>query len=230
MKIHHTCLAFAMMSACGAAAQAEPRPDWEQALALAPIVDHAGALARFELTLQDLPPGAVEWPDRDTAGDESSPLPSPQDGATLAQENGATSGGWEAVDGDRLDELRGGFDIGNGLIVSLGLERLVSINGELVARTSFALPAAGGIAGDAADAAHEALNNGGLIQNGPGNIAPLVLSADALGATVIQNTLNDQTIRSQTIINATVNSATLMQSLNFNDSVGQAIRDAVRPN
>ena len=44
---------------------------------------------------------------------------------------------------------------------------------------------------------------------------------------IIQNTLNDQTIRSQTIINASVNSATLMQSLNFNDSLGQAIRNAI---
>jgi hypothetical protein len=136
--------------------------------------------------------------------------------------------GWQAVDGSELDTMRGGFTTGGGLIVALGIERLVSINGQMVARTSFELAATEGLAGETAGAARSALNHGALIQNGPGNVAPAMLSAEALGATIIQNTLNDQTIRSQTVINASVNSATLMQSLNFHDSVGQAVRDAVR--
>lgn len=197
MRTNKTCLVFAVL-ATATQAQAGPRPDWEQALALAPMV--AGAA-----TLPTLAAAEIALPEVEAA---------PPDG-------------WQAVDASALDGMRGGFGTADGLIVAIGIERLVSINGELVASTRFQLSASEGLAGDAADAARSALNNGGLIQNGPGNIAPAVLSPDALGATIIQNTLNDQTIRSQTIINASVNSATLMQSLNFNDSVGQAIRDAV---
>lgn len=197
MKKNQACLLLALL-ASAAQVQAERRPDWEQALALAPMLAATP-------TVTALAPPEFALPDVEAA---------PPDG-------------WEAVDGSALDDMRGGFSTG-GLVVSLGIERMVSINGQLVASTRFELTAAEGVAGEAADAARSALNNGGLIQNGPGNIAPAVMSPDALGATIIQNTLNDQTIRSQTIINATVNSATLMQSLNFNDSVGQAIRDAVR--
>ena len=195
MEKTRTCLLFALLATAGAQAQAELRPDWEQALSLWPMIEGSAPA-----------PPAFALPEFDAA---------PPDG-------------WEAVDGSELDTMRGGFTTGGGLIVALGIERLVSINGQTVARTRFELAATGGLAGQAAAAARSALSDGALIQNGPGNVAPAMLSADALGATIIQNTLNDQAIRSQTVINASVNSATLMQSLNFHDSVGQAIRDAVR--
>ncbi|MFD2365830.1 hypothetical protein [Pseudoduganella sp. GCM10020061] len=220
MKTPTTCLLVALLSAVGAGAQAERRPDWEQALALAPMIDGALPLSAFGLARIEADAAAMDDPVLDDIPPEAS--------AELVQVDAdGVPDGWEAVDGAALDGMRGGFTDTRGLVVSLGVERLVSINGELVASTRFELPNAGSVAGDAAHAARDALNSGGLIQNGPGNIAP-VFSPDMLGATVIQNTLNDQTIRSQTIINASVNSATLMQSLNFNDSVGQAIRDAVR--
>lgn len=195
MESTKTYLLFALLATAGGQAQAERRPDWEQALALVPMV--AGTAPA---------PPAFALPDV---------APAPPDG-------------WQAIDGGTLDAHRGGFTIGNGLVVALGIERIVSINGQTVARTSFELAVTEGVADQAADAARQALSNGALIQNGPGNVAPATLTADALGATIIQNSLNDQAIRSQTVINASVNSATLMQSLNFNDSVGQAIRDAVR--
>lgn len=179
--------------------QAGPRPDWEQALALQPMLAASADPVAVAPPAFALPEVEVAPPD-----------------------------GWHALGGSALDDMRGGFTLGDGLIVGLGIERMVSINGELVASTRFELSELSGLGGDAAEAARSALTQGGLIQNGPGNIAPAALSPEALGATVIQNTLNDQTIRSQTIINASVNSATLMQSLNFSDSVGQAIRDAVR--
>ena len=40
-----------------------------------------------------------------------------------------------AVDQETLDAARGGFLTGDGLMVNLGLERLVSINGNVVERT-----------------------------------------------------------------------------------------------
>jgi hypothetical protein len=44
---------------------------------------------------------------------------------------------WQPVSAAQLDEARGGFELGNGLQVSLGVERLVSINGGVVASSRF---------------------------------------------------------------------------------------------
>lgn len=139
-------------------------------------------------------------------------------------------GGWEAINSDALDGMRGGFTAPNGLAMSLGVDRLVSINGAVVARTSFELSGLGGPAGTAATQARDAIGNIGLIQNGPGNTFVNTMGTDALGATIIQNTLNDQTIRNQTVIHATVNSATLMHALNLNESVAQALRSGLPSN
>ncbi len=46
---------------------------------------------------------------------------------------------WKPVTEDRLDELRGGFDVG-GLQASFGIERAVFINGSLVVSTSLTIP------------------------------------------------------------------------------------------
>ena len=40
---------------------------------------------------------------------------------------------------EKLDELRGGFEIAGGLSLSLGIERVVSVNGEILARTNIAM-------------------------------------------------------------------------------------------
>jgi len=47
--------------------------------------------------------------------------------------------GWKPVAADRLDDMRGGFDVA-GLQVSFGIERAVVINGALVASTSVTIP------------------------------------------------------------------------------------------
>lgn len=138
--------------------------------------------------------------------------------------------GWEPIGSEALEDLRGGFTTPSGLAISLGVDRLVSINGAVVARTNFEFAGLGGPAGAAAAQAHEAIGNIGLIQNGPGNTFVNTMGTDALGATVIQNTLNDQTIRNQTVINATVNSATLMHALNLHESVAQALRSGLPSN
>lgn len=138
--------------------------------------------------------------------------------------------GWEAIDSEALDGMRGGFTGPNGLAISLGVERLVSINGAVVARASFEWSGLDGPAGAAAAQARATAGNIGLVQNGPGNTFVNTMATDALGATIIQNTLNDQTIRNQTVIHATVNSATLMHALNLNESVAQAVRSGLPSN
>ena len=47
-----------------------------------------------------------------------------------------------------------------------------------------------------------------------------------LGGTVIQNSLNNQLINNQTIINASVNARGLLQAMNFQSSLANALNTA----
>jgi hypothetical protein len=114
------------------------------------------------------------------------------------------TGGWNAVDDSQLDEARGGFDLGNGMLVSLGVERLVSINGTVVASTRFAIPDMTQLS--AADAQ---------------------MASDSVAAVLVQNSLNDQAIRTQTTINTTVANLALLKAVNFESSLRDALNSAV---
>lgn len=139
---------------------------------------------------------------------------------------------WVAVDDSRLDAARGGLDAGNGLILSLGVERLVSINGNIVASSNFSISDVGklatggaggvGVTGDAVAALT-------LVQNGAGNVFAPALAGQAIGALVIQNSASDQLIRSQTTISTVVNSLSLLKNLNFEGGLRDALSNAVRP-
>ena len=121
---------------------------------------------------------------------------------------------WMAVSDEGLDSMRGGFDAGTGLTVSFGIVRTITINGDLISRTSFNLPDVTKITAEQAQIASAAMTQAGIIQNGANNfVEPGVKSQLATG-TVIQNTLNDQRIESQTVINAGVNSLGLLKSIN----------------
>ncbi|MGI4720450.1 MAG: hypothetical protein ACRYGO_04390 [Janthinobacterium lividum] len=129
---------------------------------------------------------------------------------------------WDAVDAGTLDEARGGFETPGGLNLSLGIERVVSINGEVMSRTNVAL-------GDLATAtteqlaqARDALGSARLIQLGNGNFMASDLGLGN-GGTLVQNTLDDQTIKTYTTITSTVNSMALIKDLNFNSTVRDAI-------
>ncbi|MES3022091.1 MAG: hypothetical protein V4857_10970 [Pseudomonadota bacterium] len=133
---------------------------------------------------------------------------------------------WVAVEPGVLAQTRGGFTTGTGLQLSLGIERTVSVNGELVAHSNFAIagvdaPGAGQLAQTRA-----ALSSVKLVQNGTGNIYQAALSAQTLGGIVIQNSLSDQQISSTTVINASANSASLLTALNFNGSLADALARA----
>jgi len=60
-----------------------------------------------------------------------------EDNPLVASRNGMS--GWKPVTAERLDELRGGFDVGD-LQVSFGIERAVYLNGALVVATSINIP------------------------------------------------------------------------------------------
>lgn len=125
---------------------------------------------------------------------------------------------WVPVAAERLDALRGGFVNAAGLQLSLGIEREVSVNGQLISRTTlYAEDLRGGMHGPDAP--------GLLFQNGPNNF--FLGSLEHAGSTVIQNTLSDQAIRTQTQISASVNSGALLKDLNFNSSVRDAALHAL---
>jgi len=133
-----------------------------------------------------------------------------------------------AVDSAALDEARGGFLTGDGLMVNLGLERLVSINGNVVERTELQLGDIGKLTRGEANLSAETVGELRLIQNG--DVRSLAGNAqNLLGGTIIQNSLNDQLIKNQTSINATVNTAGMLRALNFGTSLNNALSTAVAP-
>jgi hypothetical protein len=111
---------------------------------------------------------------------------------------------WIAVDDSQLEQARGGFDAGNGMLVSLGVERLVSINGTVVASTHFSIPDMTQLSAAEAQRA-----------------------SDTLAAVLVQNSLNDQAIRSQTTIDTTVANLALLKAVNFESSLREALNSAV---
>ena len=114
------------------------------------------------------------------------------------------TGDWIAVDDSQLEQARGGFDTGNGMLVSLGVERLVSINGTVVASTHFSIPDMTQLSAAEAQRA-----------------------SDTLAAVLVQNSLNDQAIRSQTTIDTTVANLALLKAVNFESSLREALNSAV---
>jgi hypothetical protein len=111
---------------------------------------------------------------------------------------------WNAVDDSQLEQARGGFDLGNGMLVSLGVERLVSINDTVVSHTRFSFPDVTQLSDAQARQA-----------------------SDALAGVLVQNSLNDQAIRSQTTIDTTVANLQLLKAVNFESGLRDALRGAV---
>lgn len=131
--------------------------------------------------------------------------------------------GWQAVDDATLEQARGGFDMPGGLNLSLGIERLVSINGEVVASTSFTIADVARLSAAEASQARAALTAMNVVQNGTGNLFAAAALEQAMAGTVIQNSLNDQVLRSQTIVNTSVNSLELLKIANFHDTLQNAL-------
>ena len=134
-----------------------------------------------------------------------------------------------ALGESRLDEVRGGFQTSDGLQLSLGIERAVYINGNLVTTPSLNVVGLGTTPGSPTAVNVPAAGAAGvtLVQQGAGNTflpGPLLPAA----GTVIQNTLDGQTIRSVTSVNATVNSLEVMRARSFESSMRGAIIDSLR--
>jgi len=133
---------------------------------------------------------------------------------------------WAAVDDSALEQARGGFDLGNGMLVSLGVERLVSINGTVVVNSRFSIPDVTQLSAAEARLASDALA-AAVVQVGAGNRIDPDLSAHTMGALLIQNSANDQAIRSQTTISTTVGNLAMLKAANFESTLRAALNSAI---
>lgn len=113
-------------------------------------------------------------------------------GLAQAQDGSAGTSFGVPVVFDRLESLRGGFELPSGLQASFGFERVVYVNGELMATTSVNIPDISAITPDQAQALAAARQTT-LVQVGEGNTFFNASSMD--GGLVIQNTLDNQDIR-----------------------------------
>jgi hypothetical protein len=134
---------------------------------------------------------------------------------------------WTAVGTDLLEKMRGGFSVDSGLKVSFGIERTISINGDLVSNTSFNLQDLSKLVNGQADISALDAGTVKLVQNGSGNHFELGQISQGTAATFIQNNLNDQTIQSMTVINATSSSLDLLKSMNTQSALRDAIVNSV---
>lgn len=133
---------------------------------------------------------------------------------------------WMAVSGQTLDQMRGGFDPGNGLLVSFGITRAVYINGNLVTQTTMDFGQVNNLTPVQAAQLNKQLSSLNLVQNGPGNTVQSQQGGANYG-TVIQNTLDNQRIVNQTVINATSNSAGMLKNFNIQSTVSDAVARAI---
>jgi hypothetical protein len=128
-----------------------------------------------------------------------------------------------------LGALRGGFQTAGGLQLSFGIERMVYINGALTTSTRITVAGIGGLAGEVGPRLVQGGGTGlSLVRNGVGNTVVAGLLPASNQATVIQNTLNDQRIQSLTFISAQANSLAVLQSLNLQMSIRDAVTGSVR--
>ena len=135
---------------------------------------------------------------------------------------------WLAASNHTLDQLRGGFDMGGGLMVSFGVSRTVSINGQLVSATSFQVDGLSRLSpAQAATLGQQLSAQTQVVQNGPGNTV-LAGAVTVPMALYVQNTLNNQTLQTQTVIQAASNGLSLVKNLNLQTTLSTAIADAIR--
>lgn len=140
--------------------------------------------------------------------------------------NAGQGGLWTAASDARLAQLRGGFAVAPGLMVSFGIVRTVQIDGMTVSRTSVQIDDLRSISVDQARGLSQQLSAASLVQNGRGNVASN-LPVQTLPGIVIQNTDNNRHIRAVTEINATTNGMRILQGMNLNQTMNDALKSAL---
>ncbi|SFK93745.1 hypothetical protein [Lysobacter sp. cf310] len=125
---------------------------------------------------------------------------------------------WIALPPQRLDAMRGGYEVPSGLLLSFGIERAVYVNGELVATTRVNIPDVARMSVEQAQALG-AIGDAIVVQIGPGNR----FDPAGFNGVAIQNTLDGQDIRSLTTLNVGVNTLGVFQDLNGQAALHNAL-------
>ncbi len=159
---------------------------------------HMKTAARRLLLVALLATAGIGWPDRAPA----QALPGP---------------GWIPLAPERLDGLRGGYQLPSGLLLSFGIERAAWVNGELVSYLHVDIPDIANITPAQAQELSKIAQTQ-LVQVGEGN----VFNGIGNGGLVIQNTLDGQDIRASTTLDVSVNTLGLFQALNAGDALRNA--------
>jgi hypothetical protein len=120
-----------------------------------------------------------------------------------------------------LQTMRGGFttSVGGALLeLSFGVERVVTVNGDIVGSTSFRIPSLQQL---------DALRSVSLLQSGAGNsVAQNVAPGSPLQ--VVQNTLDNQVLRQITTINASVRNLALHRAAQLGGVLNRQLIMSVR--
>jgi len=131
----------------------------------------------------------------------------------------------KAVEPASLDAFRGGFTDANGLAVTLGIDRIVTVNGNVAATSHLNFGDLGSLASGKTALSADAARQMNVIQNGGGTLN-VQFGPSVMGGTVIQNSLNNQIINNATIINASVDAKGMLQAMNFQSTLSNALNSA----
>lgn len=130
---------------------------------------------------------------------------------------------WVAVGTERLEGMRGGFVLPSGLAISFGIERVVYVNGELVATARLSIPDITKMTPVQAQGLAE-MRQGMLVQVGDGNA---FVPSGAINGVVIQNSLDNQDIRTLTTLDVGVGTLGMFKALNSQAALQDALQSAV---
>ena len=134
---------------------------------------------------------------------------------------------WMTVSNKRLDKMRGGFDLGLGMMVSFGISRATYINQELVTSMTLQLGDLSKLTILQAQQLGQQINlQPQIVQNGSGNVVDSGATTLPLG-TYVQNTLNNQVLRTQTVIDITTNGLGVLKNANFQTMLQDALTNAL---
>ena len=127
------------------------------------------------------------------------------------------------VSDQQLNTYRGGF-FNSGLMLSLGIERVLYINGQLT--TAMALNSTLPASIDSStrsDVSTSLSSQTAALPQGSNGPVHVTTNLNFSAPLYVQNTLPHQTIGIVTVINATTNTASLLKTLNFSSTLRDAI-------
>jgi hypothetical protein len=129
---------------------------------------------------------------------------------------------WIPIPSERLARMRGGFQLASGMHVSFGIERVVFIDGQLVASTRLSIPDVAKMTPEEAQALGN-LHRTTVVQVGPGNTFRPIGGQQGV---VVQNTLDGQAIQVLTTLDVGVGTLGMFQQLNASAAMQAALNSA----